>query len=167
MLRKRWGWTPRDRVAGPDSKPPDAALVESSGRERSGKGRPRPVRYESGRRTKVNRWQRVESVGTPSKSGSSRCPETSPGETCLAPGRWPAQRRREPDSGSSGERGNLPLRCQGRTPSGRPTRGRVPMRSGGTDQPVGAMKPSNVGGARGLNGPVLSEGQPAMGGARG
>jgi hypothetical protein len=131
------------------------------------KGRRRPVRCESGRRTKVNRRQRVESVRTPSKPGSSCCPGISSGETCLLPERWPAQRRRELDSGSSAERGNLLSRCEGRTPSGRPARGRVPKRDRGTDRPIRATKPSNIGGAKGPNHPALSGGQPVMGGARG
>ena len=53
----------------------------------------------------------------------------SPGGACLWPGWRPALRRRERGSGSCVERGNLSLRCKGRTPSGGPTRGRVPMRS--------------------------------------
>lgn len=139
------------------------ALVVSE----SGKGRRTPVRYEPGRRTQVNRHQRVESVGTPSEPGPSRCSGMSLGDTCLLPRWWPAPRRRESGSGSSTERGNLPSRCQGRTPSGGPTRGRVPMRDGGADRPVGATKPGNAGGAKGPNHPAKPRGQPEMGGTDG
>jgi hypothetical protein len=49
--------------------------------------------------------------------------------------------------------------------SGRPTRGRVPMRGEGTDGLVEAMKPGNAGGAKGPDTSALGTGQPAMGGA--
>ena len=39
-----------------------------------------------------------------------------------------------------------------------------PMRGTGADQPVVASKPSNVGGAKGLNGSAEGMDQPAMGG---
>src|SRR3954469_3392626 len=67
-------------------------------------------------------------------------------------------------SGSRGERGNLSSRCQGRCPSGRPTRTKIPMRGTGADQPVVASKPGNAGGAKGLNGSAEGMDQPAMGG---
>jgi hypothetical protein len=41
---------------------------------------------------------------------------------------------------------------------------RVPMRGTGADQPVVALKPSNAGGAKGLNGSADGMDQPAMGG---
>jgi len=44
-------------------------------------------------------------------------------------------------SGSRGVRGNLSSRCQGRDPSGRTTRTKLPMRGTGADQPVVATKP--------------------------
>jgi len=56
-------------------------------------------------------------------------------------------------------------RCKGRTPSGRPARGRVPMRGEGADGLVVAMKPGNAGGAREPDSPASGTGQPAMGGA--
>ena len=59
-------------------------------------------------------------------------------------------------TGSYGERGNLSFRCQGRSSSGSPTRGRVPMRSTGADQLVVVMKFGNMNGAKGLNCPALS-----------
>ena len=48
MLDWRWGLAPRDRVAGPGSKPPRAARVKSPRGERRGKvaARPRQVRLE-------------------------------------------------------------------------------------------------------------------------
>ena len=49
------------------------------------------------------------------------------------------------------EHGNLSSRCKGRTTSGRPTSGRVPMRGTGADQLVVVMKSSNADGAKGLN----------------
>ena len=69
-------------------------------------------------------------------------------------------------TGSRAERGNLSPRCQGRTSSGRPTRGRVPMRGTGTDRLVVAMKPGNAGGAKESGCPALGTSQPVMGGAR-
>jgi len=62
------------------------------------------------------------------------------GRTCLLPARHPALRRRESDSGSHTELGNLSSRCQGRRPSGGPARTRVPMRDTGTEWPVVVMK---------------------------
>ncbi len=75
-----------------------------------------------------------------SKPGTVGCPGTSVGETCLLPARHPAFRRRESDSGSYTELGNLSSRCQGRSPSGDPTRIRVPMRGTGTERPVVVRK---------------------------
>src|SRR5262249_48204402 len=43
-------------------------------------------------------------------------------------------------------------------------RTKIPMRGTGADQPVGASKPGNAGGAKGLNGSADGMGQPAMGG---
>ena len=87
------------------------------------------------------------------------------GWPAMLPGWWPAPRRREPSAGSCTERGNLSPRCQGRPPSGRPTRSRVPMRGEGADGPVVAMKPGNAGGAKGSNSPASGTGQPVTGGA--
>jgi hypothetical protein len=61
--------------------------------------------------------------------------------------------------------GTSSLDVQGRTPSGRPARGRVPMRGGGADRPVVVMKPGNAGGAKGPDDLADGMGQPAMGGA--
>src|SRR5215475_4921384 len=61
--------------------------------------------------------------------------------------------------------GTSSLDAQGSPSSGRPARGRVPMRGGGADKPVVVMKPGNAGGAKGLDDPADGEGQPAMGGA--
>lgn len=72
-----------------------------------GKGGTKPVRCVLGRRTRVNRRQRVESEWMPSKPGSDQWPGRSSGDVLLLPGWWPAQRRREPSAGSCAERGNL------------------------------------------------------------
>jgi hypothetical protein len=88
------------------------------------------------------------------------------GATYLLPRWWPAERRREPSLGFHAERGNLALRCQGRSSRGSPPRARVPKRSAGADQLAVALKSGNADGAKGLNCPVLVEGQPARGGAR-
>ena len=63
------------------------------------------------------------------------------------------------------EHGNLMSRCQGRTPSGGPTRWRVPKRDTGADQPVVVKKSGNADGAKELNRPVEIRSQPEMGGA--
>ena len=86
------------------------------------------------------------------------------------PADWPSGDRHEggvrPARGSCAERGNLAPRCQGRPPSGRPARSRVPMRGAGTDGFVVAMKPGNAGGAKGPGSPADDAGQPGRGGAR-
>jgi hypothetical protein len=46
--------------------------------------------------------------------------------------------------------GNPSFRCQGRSASGNHHEARVPRRSTGTDQPVGARKAGNAAGAKGL-----------------
>ena len=75
-----------------------------------------------------------------SKPRSSTCLGISVGETCLLPTRHPALRWRESDSGSCMELGNLSSRWQGRSPSGGPTRTRVPMRGTGAERPVVVKK---------------------------
>ena len=62
--------------------------------------------------------------------------------------------------------GTSSLDVEGSPPSGRPVRGRVPMRGGGADRPVVVMKPGNAGGAKGPDDLAEGTGQPAMGGAR-
>jgi hypothetical protein len=62
--------------------------------------------------------------------------------------------------------GTSSLDVQGRPPSGRTARGRVPIRGGGADRPVVVMKPGNAGGAKGPDDLAEGLGQPAMGGAR-
>ena len=85
------------------------------------------------------------------------------------PADWPSGDRHEdgvrPARGSRAERGNLLSRCQGRPPSGRTVRSRVPMRGTGTDGFVVVMKPGNAGGAKGPDTPAEEIGQPARGGA--
>ena len=88
--------------------------------------------------------------------------------TRRVPADWPSGVRHEdgvrPARGSCAERGNLVLRCQGRPPSGRPARSRVPKRGTGADGFVVVMKPGNAGGAKGPDSPAEDTGQPAMGG---
>jgi hypothetical protein len=100
------------------------------------------------------------------KTGESRCSRISPGRTCLLPGRPPALRWHEPDSGSCVERGNLSLRCQGRNSSGSPIRVRVPMRSTGAEQPVVVMKSRNGDGVKGLHCPAIIDGSTRNGRSR-
>lgn len=57
--------------------------------------------------------------------------------------------------------------AKGEPASGRPTRGRVPMRSGGTDRRVVVMKLGNAGGAKASTCPAKAASQLARGGARG
>ena len=84
------------------------------------------------------------------------------------PADWPSGDRHEdgvrPARGSCAERGNLLPRCQGRPPSGRTARSRVPMRGAGTDGFVVAVMPGNAGGAKGPDSPAKETGQPERGG---
>jgi hypothetical protein len=57
--------------------------------------------------------------------------------------------------------------AKGEPASGGPTRGRVPMRSGGADRRVVVMRPGNSGGAKASTCPAEATGQLARGGARG
>jgi len=57
--------------------------------------------------------------------------------------------------------------AKGELTSGRPTRRRVPMRSGGTDRRVVVTKPGNAGGAKASTCPANAVGQLERGGARG
>jgi hypothetical protein len=128
-----------------------------------GKGENHLVRCVLGRRTQVNRRGRVETTrGHRNQAGEPGLGRSS-GGACRLSEWWPAYRRREPSTGVCMERGNLPPRCEGRSPSGGPARMSVPMRGGGTDRPGVAKKPGNAGGAKGPDGPTLGSGQPARG----
>jgi hypothetical protein len=70
-----------------------------------------------------------------------------------------------PMTGSCAERGNLCPDAKGDLRSGKTVRGRVPMRDTGTDEFVVAMRPSNAGGAKGLDLLAKDVGQPETGGA--
>ncbi len=72
-------------------------------------------------------------------------------------------RRRDSDLGFRAERGNLSVRCEGRSPSGSPARARVPMRATGAEQLVVAMKFAKANGAKGLRHLDLVVGQPVEG----
>jgi hypothetical protein len=89
------------------------------------------------------------------------------GIPAYCPGGDRHERWRESGLGFCVERGNLSPRCQGRPPSGRPTRDRVPMRGTGADRPVRAMKLGNAGRAKGSGRPALVASQPEMGGTCG
>jgi hypothetical protein len=70
-----------------------------------------------------------------------------------------------PMTGSCAERGNLCPDAKGDLRSGETVRGRVPMRDTGTDEFVVVVRPSNAGGAKGLDLPAEEIGQPVRGGA--
>jgi retron-type reverse transcriptase len=133
----------------------------------SGKGGDNPVRCESGRRTKVNCWQRVESVGMSPKPGSSCWSGMKLG------GHLNTARV---VTGTKAARARLRLlcgtwepaaRCKGKSPSGGPTRRKVPKRDAGADRLVVATKPGNAGGATEPTCSASATGQPERGGARG
>lgn len=67
-------------------------------------------------------------------------------------------------AGGYAERGNLAPRCEGRSPSGRTMRSRVPKRGAGTDGLVVVKKPGNAGRAKEPDDLAKDAGQPAMGG---
>jgi len=56
------------------------------------------------------------------------------------------------------------VRREGDLQAAETARGRVPMRSTGTDHLVVAMKPGNAGGAKGVDHPGVAGGQPPRGG---
>ena len=68
-----------------------------------------------------------------------------------------------PRAASGASSGPRP-RAEGRPPSGRSARGRVPMRGTGADRLVVAMKPGNAGGAKGTGRPGSFGGQPSLAG---
>jgi hypothetical protein len=72
-----------------------------------------------------------------------------------------------PDQALMRNVGTYRFDVKGELTSGRTTRGRVPMRSGGTDRCVVVMKPSNVGGAKASTCPAEARGQLERGGACG
>jgi hypothetical protein len=72
------------------------------------------------------------------KTGGESLTRDEPGGYLLTDQAVAGMKRRERGAGFCVERGNLRLRCQGRNPSGGPTRVRVPMRSLGAEQPVRA-----------------------------
>ena len=86
---------------------------------------------------------------------------------------WPGLRcgTREPvvprSRAASGASVGLRPCVEGRPPSGRSARGRVPMRDTGAGRLVVAMKPGNAGGAKGTGRPGLLGGQPSLTGGAG
>jgi hypothetical protein len=92
------------------------------------------------------------------KTGASREPGSSLGETCIRPGRRPAGRRRELDSGACAARGNLSPRGQGSNASGGPMSVRVPRRGTGTESPVVARTVRSWGWSAGVTASGLIRG---------
>ena len=85
------------------------------------------------------------------------------------PADWPGGNRYRggaiPMTGSCAEHGKLRCDAKGDPGSGGPAKGRVPMRGTGADGFVVAVRPSNLGGAKGPDLPAKEIGQPATGGA--
>jgi len=65
-----------------------------------------------------------------------------------------------------GNVGTCRLDEKGKSPSGRTTRVKVPMRGTGTEQPVVAMKAAKAAGAKGLRYSAGLDGQPEVGRSR-
>jgi hypothetical protein len=87
-----------------------------------GKGATRSRQVRAGKTSESEPSMTCRKRMSGSKPGSGGCPGTSTGGACRRTVRPPAQRRREPGSGSCTEPWNLSPRCQGRRPSGGPTR---------------------------------------------
>ena len=141
---------------------------KSPGGERSGKSRgvPRQV------------WTRKANASEPLMS--CRKPQRRDRNQALL-GAWD-EVQREPADGLDGRRqrdgaslvqasmrnvGTWRSDAKGEVPESRSSRTRVPTQGAGADQLVVARKPSNAGGAKGLNYPVSDVRQPARGGAHG
>jgi hypothetical protein len=73
---------------------------------------------------------------------------------------WNTGTCRPAPAGGQWRSDGLRSRVEGRSPSGRPARGRVPMRGTGADRLVVAMRPGNAGGATGAGHLGLLVGQP-------
>ena len=104
------------------------------------KARQDRVRCELERRAKANLTMKCRNSMDDVKTGEGGCSGMSIGVTCVLPMRRPALRRRESSSGACMEAGNLSPRCEGRSPSGGPTRMSVPMRGTGAESSVVATK---------------------------
>lgn len=80
---------------------------------------------------------------------------------------WPGDNRYKGGviliTGSCVERGNLRRDAKGESEGGSTAEGRVPMHDVGTDRFGVAMKPSNLGGAKGSDRPAKDCGQPETG----
>ena len=111
------------------------------------------------KRRKSNRYRQNQSLGLVLGQSSE--------DSCLLTGRRSVYKRHDPTPGLYMERANLSFRCQGRKPSGGPTRLRVPMRNTGADQLVRAMNSGNAEGAKGLARPAEVMCQLTRGGAHG
>jgi len=142
------------------------------GGERCGKGARKGVRYESGRRTTVNRRGSVEKNLVDVETEDVPLPREESGRslrTAQAASGIKAARTRlrlscgtwEPAIPIWRRSGQRPDRARKGEPQAAETaRGRVPTRDAGTDRLVVAMKPGNAGGAKGAGYPGLFGGQP-------
>lgn len=106
--------TSRNRPAGAGCKPPQAAWVKSSGRERCGKGAVKASGENRRRRTTVNCRSIVESDQTTSKPGV----DVNPGPAWREPVYWPCDVRHRgsacPVRAPMLNCGNLRSRCEGK-----------------------------------------------------
>jgi hypothetical protein len=129
--------------------------------ERCGKGVDHGVRYESGRRTTVNRRGSVEKNLDDVRTEDVPLPREKSGRSL---------RTAQTASGIKAARARLRLSCgtwepaipmlKGEAQAAGTARGRVPMRDAGTDRLVVAMKPGNAGGAKEAGYPGSLGGQP-------
>jgi len=175
-----WPAVLRGRPAGGGRKPPQGAPVKSRGAERLRKSR---AKSAAGVGQEGERKRSTEDVSKRSIDDIETRPERTawdePGGS-LPTGQavsgmevaraWPGLRCGtcepvvpRPRAASGASSGPRP-RAEGRPPSGRSARGRVPMRGTGADRLVVAMKPGNAGGAKGTGRPGLLSGQPPLAG---
>jgi hypothetical protein len=145
-------------------------LLRPNGRggERVGKGGARPHQVWSGKANasepSMTCRKRMDAVETRVQSlpwdGAWGMPVSCPGGGRHEGGAGP-------DQALVGNVGTCRSDAKGEPTSGRPKRGRVPMRSGGADRRVVAVKPTNAGGAKASACPAEAGGQHERGGACG
>jgi hypothetical protein len=168
----------RSRPAGGGSKPPQAAPVKSRGGKRCGKGAPRARQVRSKKANASEPSMTCRKLPADIETEAEAVPRDEPwGEPADCPGgvrheggasldQAPARNMgtcRPAWRAGHGRHGPRPV-VEGRTPSGRTARGRVPMRGTGADRPVVATKPGNAGGAKGAGHPGSPAGQPSLDG---
>ena len=174
MLYRRWGRAPRDRPAGGDLKPPQAASVKSRGGERCGKGAPRVRQVRTRKASESEPLMTCREDRPTSKPGQSDRSGMSSGATCSAAravsgmeaarawsrlryGTWEPV---VPIATAVHWTKTVPRSQEGEPQAETTARARVPMRGTGTDRPVVAMRPSNAAGAKGPGHPGSRGGQP-------